>query len=80
MGRRSTGFVELHHTHRLGQGGEPLRAPLTLIIRGLIADLDLHLVCLFVYLFSLQGQGQRLGEAVTVHPLSYAVWWEDSSA
>jgi hypothetical protein len=69
MGGAAAGAIELYHALCLGQGGEPLRAPLASVVGGLVTDFDSHGLSV-VDAVSLQGQRRRSGEAVTVHPLS----------
>jgi len=59
MGGRSTGAVEVHHTLCLCQRGEPLRAPLTGIVGGLVTDLDTHGVVCFDSVSMAWDGGQR---------------------
>ena len=47
VGGGPAGLVECHHTLRLIKGREPLGAPLTLTVGGLVTDFDSHLVGLF---------------------------------
>ncbi len=51
------GPIEVYHTLCLCQGGEPLGAPLTLTVGGLVADFDSHWVGVVWYGIILQGQG-----------------------
>ena len=47
----TTGAVEVYHALRLLLGGEPLGAPLTLIVGGLVTDFEAHgLGCVVVVL------------------------------
>ena len=57
MGGRPAGLVEGHHTLRLIKGREPLGAPLTLAVGGLVTDFDSHWVGVVWYGIILQGQG-----------------------
>ncbi len=47
VGGGPAGAVEGHHTLCLIKGREPLGAPLTLAVGGLVTDFDSHLVGLF---------------------------------
>ena len=69
MGGAATGAVELYHRLGLGQGGEPLRAPLTSVVGGLVTDFDSHGVgC--VDAVSLQGQGGAAAPCVPLQKLT----------
>jgi len=42
VGRGTTGAVEVYHALCLLQSGEPLRAPLAIVVGGLVTDFDSH--------------------------------------
>ena len=70
MSRGTTGAVELYHALRFLQSGEPLRAPLGVVVGGLVTDFDSH--GSFVVESILQGQGRSGCQAVAVHPCPFA--------
>ena len=78
MGRAATAQVELHHTLCLCQGGEPLGAPLALVVRGLVANFDFHLVGFvwyaLVYRVSSAAQGQSVPAPKVAHALGGEVF------
>jgi hypothetical protein len=57
MGRRTTGAVEVNHTLCLGHRSEELGAPFGLIVGGLVANFDFHLVGLFGMLYLRRSGG-----------------------
>lgn len=66
MGGGPAGPIEGHHTLRLIKGREPLGAPLTLAVGGLVTDFDSHLVGVVWYGIILQGQGASGAPGVPV--------------
>jgi len=66
VGGGPAGPIEVYHTLRLCQGGEPLGAPLLLTVGGLVADFDSHWVGVVWYGIILQGQGASGAPGVPV--------------
>ena len=73
MSRRTTGAVEVDHPLRFVKSGEPLGAPLTLTVGGLVANFDSHLVALvdgLILVGKNQGSGVPCASSATVTVLT----------
>jgi hypothetical protein len=75
VSRRTTGAVEGHHPLCLIKGREPLGAPLTLTVGGLVANFDSHLdwVALvdgLILVGKNQGRGAPCASSATVTVLT----------
>ena len=75
MSRRTTGAVEVDHPLRFVKGGEPLGAPLTLTVGGLVANFDSHLVWValvdgLILVGKNQGRGAPCASSATVTVLT----------
>ena len=73
MSRGTTGAVELYHALRFLQGGEPLGAPLALVVGGLVTDFDSH--GSFADVLSMAGLRGLQGEWWTVPRLVGQPTW-----
>jgi hypothetical protein len=75
VSRRTTGAVEVDHPLRFVKGGEPLGAPLTLTVGGLVANFDSHLdwvalVDELILVGKNQGSGVPCASSATVTVLT----------